>query len=97
MKIRYLCDHCNGSFLESELDILLEHELECHKNPKNRTCDTCKHSEMLFINGRDFCVLESDFNSMYNHTYVMHCNKWETDDNQILRKIKLEQINEQTK
>ena len=67
----------------------------CNKNPKNRTCHTCKHTKLsLTRESSYYCKLNEGEKEEYAHVNKQNCNKWDTYDKKLSRKLKLQQINE---
>jgi len=40
-KTIYACEYCNNDYNDKE--ICIEHENNCNKNPKFKSCDSCDH------------------------------------------------------
>lgn len=79
--MRYLCDHCNKGFWDKSTAI--KHENNCHYDPLNKCCGTCKH---LFYDGinaeRAVCeVFNKNLELLcmsddFKMEYQFKCDKW---------------------
>lgn len=70
-----------------------KHEDECSFNPKFKECWTCKHHES------DYELMICTKNVEYHWRFEENgnCSKWETEDEKLLRKMKLKQIENEIK
>lgn len=72
MKKIYRCDFCRCSFENEEY--AKEHEENCMRNPKIKTCGRCRHSENLY-NETSGCSKKDD-----RHVFGeirINCPDWE--------------------
>ena len=89
MRILYHCDYCHNHNIDPNL--IIEHEKECKKSLAIKTCDSCKHKIINRLRfDEDFCELDWHIKIKF----IENCKDWKINDNQMLRKFKLEKLNE---
>lgn len=86
MKRVWKCDFCTHT--EKLMDKIRTHEQECSFNPLSKKCYSCENYYTMWESEKckkGFDILDGQDDG--------NCPGWETDDIQLLRKIKLDQIN----
>ena len=84
MKLVWSCDFCSET--NSQKSIMEYHEKICSFNPKNKTCPSCKHNTL----SSEICekgIFDDD---------VDNCPKWESDNIKLLRKLKIQELNDKS-
>jgi len=86
MKKVWKCDFCYH--IEVFKDDMVKHEEKCSSNPIFKKCWSCKHHTHSYdsykCDKQEYC---------YDYEDDGNCPTWETDDEKLLRKIKLENLN----
>jgi hypothetical protein len=88
MKRVWKCDFCSQTNINS--DKIKEHEKECSFNPKFRNCFSCIHRPYSYSD------CKKNLNYWQFETYdeeYGYCTEWKSDNEKLLRKIKLQEIN----
>lgn len=80
------CDFCG--YTEASKDYMFQHENNCNCNPKFKTCGSCKKFDTF-----DYTECKKNLN-YWKYDIDGDCPEWETDNEKLLRKIKLKQLNE---
>ena len=88
MKRVWKCDFCSETNKNS--DFIKKHEEDCFLNPKFRDCHSCIYRHYSY----DDCRKDLDYWQYedYDEEYG-YCPEWKSDDEKLLRKIKLQEIN----
>lgn len=86
MKRVWKCDFCCHT--EKLIDKIKGHELNCFMNPKFKNCHSCRNFYTRWES--EYCKKDLD---VFDGQDDGNCQGWETDNEKLLRKIKLAQIN----
>lgn len=95
MKRVWKCDFCSHTHkLDSEVK---EHEIKCSSNPIHKKCWSCEHHGDIGEYGSSYTICELEKNgisiySVVDGEYDGNCDGWQSDDPQLMRKLKLEKI-----
>lgn len=88
MKRVWKCDFCHTT--NKNYDWIKEHENVCESNPKFRNCFSCIHRIYSYAD------CKKNLNYWQFETYdeeYGYCTEWKSDNEKLLRKIKLQEIN----
>ena len=97
MKTVYQCDFCEC--VSSSKFEILEHEKDCYKHPKWKSCDSCKykrwHVFSVISDHEYYCELDGLSDKTKFDVYINkgNCPKWQTNNIKLLRKLKLNKLN----
>jgi hypothetical protein len=87
MKKVWKCDYClHTNILLDEMKI---HEKECSFNPIFKNCWSCKYQKY------PDCEIEVECHWKFEEDG--NCKMWKTDDEKLIRKLKLDQLNKLNK
>lgn len=86
MKQVWKCDFCCETNVDKES--MRMHEPDCVFNPIKKGCYSCKNFEHIY--DCNDCKKNLDY---WTFSEDGNCSGWETDDEKLLRKLKLDQIN----
>jgi hypothetical protein len=71
---------------------MIEHEKKCSSNPIFKNCWSCKFHEPATYDESWYCDIMKL--NVYEYEYDGNCPEWKTDNEKLLRKIKINRINQ---
>ena len=88
MKRVWKCDFCCHTEVSKEK--MIEHENKCYSNPTFKKCWSCKFHDTYC----DSYICNAGIELYYEYEDDGNCPKWQTDDEKLLRKLKLKKLEE---